>query len=347
MLEETENYYKIAKNHIKNKAYEDALNVLKMALNLDSESPLLTITLAYTHTLLDFKEMSESEVRDLEKKAVSLDKKSAQVWKYLGLINIHKNEYDKAINCYNKSIDLDSSRADLWYRLGEAFFKKNKLHKAFDAFKKATELQSTLFKAWSSIGDIYANRKEIDKAINAYKKIIDSISKMDLQKETAHGKKDLIEIQIESYQKIVSLDPYDVDSWEQIGKLYEEIEDYDKAIEFFEKATEVAPYDTDLWIEIGNTYYLRKKYKAAIKFYEKAINIAPDKVRPNIDKIPVVKSYKKLIEANPENAQLWINLGYIHEYKKEKEKALNCYENALQIDPNNALARMKYFDIKL
>jgi len=32
----------------------------------------------------------------------------------------------------------------------------------------------------------------------------------------------------------------------------------------------------------------------------------------------------------------------VYEYKKEPEKAIECYEKALQIDPTNALARFKW-----
>ncbi|TFG08383.1 MAG: tetratricopeptide repeat protein [Promethearchaeota archaeon] len=338
MLKENENYYQIALKHLDNKNYEEALNVLKMALNLEPANARLMITLAYVHTLNDFKQLSKDEVLELEKKAVDSDKKSPYVWKYLGMINNLKGEYDKAINCYNKAIDFDSEDADLWLKLGEAYRNKDKLSKAFEIFKKATKVQSDLIEAWDNLGDIHVKKEEIDNALKCYRKINEIIS----NKEKSTKNEDLIRFQIENHEKILSIDPYNVDSWEKIGKLYEDLEEYDKAIESLEKATELAPYDTDLWVEIGNTYYLRKKYKGAVKFYEKAIDIAPDKVKSKLDKIPIIESYKKLIETNQDDPKLWINLGYIYEYKNDKKEALKCYEEALRIDPNNALARYKW-----
>ena len=75
---------------------------------------------------------------------------------------------------------------------------------------------------------------------------------------------------------------------------------------------------------------------------EKAINIAPDHAIRK--EIPLIKCYKIVLEKKPEDVDMWINLGYAYEYNKQHDVAANCYEKALQIDPNNALARHKWME---
>jgi len=37
-------------------------------------------------------------------------------------------------------------------------------------------------------------------------------------------------------------------------------------------------------------------------------------------------------------------MGYAYEYKKQPDEAFNCYEKALQINPNDPLARFKWHE---
>lgn len=142
------------------------------------------------------------------------------------------------------------------------------------------------------------------------------------------------------YKNIIGLDPYDLDGWEGLGNFYAENKEYDKALVCYEKSVELAPYDVDLWINMGNSYTAKKDYNNAIKCYEKAINIAPDHAIRR--KIPIIEIYKKVIDLNPDDVDLWINMGYVYEYKKEQNKAIDCFEKALEVDPTNALARYKF-----
>ncbi|MHA1525685.1 MAG: tetratricopeptide repeat protein, partial [Promethearchaeota archaeon] len=117
-----------------------------------------------------------------------------------------------------------------------------------------------------------------------------------------------------------------------------------KALVCYEKAVELAPYDVDLWISMGNAYCAHDELRSGIESYEKAINIAPD-IAIKRD-IPIIECYRKVLKSTHDDPDLWINLGYVYEYKKEPERAAECYEKALQIDPTNALARYKIFEEK-
>ena len=334
MMNEIQNFYEIAENYIKQKKYNEVLNFIKGKLNRFPDNAELLIILGYVHSLLNYKDMSEEEVVKLKKKAHDLNKKSPIVWKYLGKMNYDKKEYDKALKCFKKSIDLNSEVADVWYEMGRTYHEKEKINKAIESYKKATELNPDLFDAWDYLAKVYELKNDEKGAIDSYKKIISLIP--DSKQKDDYDKK------IEYYKNVLSLDPYDLDTWEHLGIIYEELSEHEKALVCFEKATEIAPYDINLLINIGNIYNKKKEYDKALDFYEKAINIAPDHAIRK--EIPIIETYKKIIENRPDDITLWINMGYAYEYKKQPDEAFNCYEKALQINPNDALARFKWHE---
>lgn len=55
--------------------------------------------------------------------------------------------------------------------------------------------------------------------------------------------------------------------------------------------------------------------------------------------MPIFESYEKLLEKNPNDIVALINMGIMHGYKKEIDKAVECFEKVFQLDPYNASAR--------
>ncbi|MCG4585325.1 tetratricopeptide repeat protein, partial [Anaerosalibacter bizertensis] len=51
-----------------------------------------------------------------------------------------------------------------------------------------------------------------------------------------------------------------------------------------------------------------------------------------------IKNYEKVIELDPLDDIAYNNMGYTYFKMKEYEKALKCYDKAIQINPNNKYA---------
>ncbi len=45
---------------------------------------------------------------------------------------------------------------------------------------------------------------------------------------------------------------------------------------------------------------------------------------------------EKAIQLNPKDAGAYFNLGLVHKKTKNYQKAIECYEKAIQMDPNYA-----------
>ena len=72
--------------------------------------------------------------------------------------------------------------------------------------------------------------------------------------------------------------------------------------------------DVEYYVEEGNRYYKEFKYEEAIREYEKAVN------------------------SDPENVLARINLGAAYVRKQQYFKASNCFEKAIEIKPDCAVA---------
>jgi tetratricopeptide (TPR) repeat protein len=338
MAMEVQENSKIAEKFIKQENFKGALSFLTKTLEKNPNDAEIMIMLGFVHSQLNFKEMSSDEVSKLSKKALDLNKKSLIVWKYLGLLNFNREEYDKAIRCFDKAIELDPNNAEIWFGMGRSYQEKNKINKAIESYTKAVELDPNLIDAWNSLANVYELKTEDTNAINVYKKIVALMPSpnQEITKEQVYEKK------VENYKNILSLDPYNLEAWEGLATTYEANKEYEKALVCYEKATEIAPYDIDIWINVGNLYVAKNEYETAIEYYEKAINLAPDHAIRK--KIPLIKSYKKVLEKKPDDIDLWINMGYAYEYNKQFDEAVNCYDRALQLDPNNPLARFKWHE---
>jgi hypothetical protein len=74
------------------------------------------------------------------KKAVILDPQNPVIHSNLGVVYVEKKEYNKAIRKYEKAIELKPDFADAYFNLGIVYKLNGKLNKVNDFFEKAIEL---------------------------------------------------------------------------------------------------------------------------------------------------------------------------------------------------------------
>ena len=122
-----------------------------------------------------------------------------------------------------------------------------------------------------------------------------------------------------------------------MGSAFASKKQYEKALECFEKAIFFDPKSVGIWNSLGNIYYNKKKYLSAAECFEKAIELDPDNA---IIWLNVCQDcYDKILEENPNDIDKIVHKGHLFRLRKDLHQALATYEQALQIEPNNFLAR--------
>jgi Flp pilus assembly protein TadD len=114
---------------------------------------------------------------------------------------------------------------------------------------------------------------------------------------------------IQSYQKVIQLDPTYVEAYNNLGITYQELGDFDKAFEAYQKSVEINPQYEKGYNNLGILYYLQGQNEEAFEAFKNALVI------------------------NPNSIESHINLGVLYKKQGQLNRAIESYQNALEINP--------------
>ena len=83
-----------------------------------------------------------------------------------------REEYDKAITCYNRVIKIDPNHADAWYKKGNILYNQERLNEAIKCYDRVSLINPNHFDAWYKKGNINRKKDEYDEAIKCYDRAI-------------------------------------------------------------------------------------------------------------------------------------------------------------------------------
>ena len=138
------------------------------------------------------------------------------------------------------------------------------------------------------------------------------------------------------------------DAYFNLGNLYYQGGQYEKAVEPLKKALEHHPYDADAHYTLGNAYDKLKRHEEAAKEFDELTRIEPqnDSVFYNLGNAysnqqkneQAVEQYKKAIGLNPKNGPAHYALGLAYQRLNKPKEAVQALQEAVKLDANNAEA---------
>jgi len=150
------------------------------------------------------------------------------------------------------------------------------------------------------------------------------------------------------YKKILKIDPNHTVAHNNLGLIFHELGDCQKAMDSYKKATAINPNFSAAHNNFGLVLEKLKKHQKAINSYKKATQIDPyyslahynlGNVLKKIGKFQEAKnSFEKAIEIKPNLAAAHNNLGDAFSELRENKKAISCYQKAIKIQPNYSVA---------
>jgi len=129
---------------------------------------------------------------------------------------------------------------------------------------------------------------------------------------------------IEQYERAMSLDPKLVEAYHGLAHIYlVETQEFDKALALYEQARAIDPKDVYSKTALAYAYSVVGRYQESVNEYVDAAKLAS------------------------ENADVFLNLGYVYEKMQMDLAALNSYRRALELTPDDprpaqALAQICY-----
>jgi len=174
-------------------------------------------------------------------------KKDKVVWENLGMAYFRNNQVDQAIKALVTASTLDPNDAEIRGNLGTVRRQKGDLTGAIADLEVAVRLKPDDAQFANNLGVAYRKAKRGDDAIKAFKKAIE-LAPTDAgyhfnlavaYRNQSEKNPDLIGDSITEYEKTTSLDPGHAEAWFDLGFMYKQDHQNDKAVAAFQKYLEL------------------------------------------------------------------------------------------------------------
>lgn len=261
-------------------------------------------------------------------------------------------KYKKALPSAAKAFRLDSNNLDA--RLLYAHVMNNKMDRTVEevmtarrhfavvhkAQPKNLEALVSLASTYSYVEDFETSFQYLNEALRMNPKYRDAY----VMKGTNYmriGKTDLAK---SSYETAVQQDPEFYEGYLFLGALYQS-EGNPICTEYYITATKIKPDDLELQYSLAYAYQEMGQYDKAKETYRHMRTMDSTYAMPvfqlgyikqfyedDIDSAMVY--YNQAIVMEPRFVEAWHNLGYCHELKSDRLKALAAYSKALKYNPN-------------
>ncbi len=150
---------------------------------------------------------------------------------------------------------------------------------------------------------------------------------------------------IQSYKKVIELNPSYFEAYNNLGIIYQDLGDYDKASELYNKAIKVNPQYEKAYNNLGILYLITNRYDEALTAFQNALRINPNNVESNINLGTLyrrknqfdksIEYYKKALDINPFHGETHYNLGLVYEQSGDVNLAINHYQKFIQLSSKN------------
>ncbi|MHA1147117.1 MAG: tetratricopeptide repeat protein [Promethearchaeota archaeon] len=240
---------------------------------------------------------------------------------------------------------INGKTAQEWFDEGTQLGKASQHEEAVICFENVLKIDPKFENAQYYLGSVYENKGDFENAIKhceiAFYDFPDNIEPLKIVAR-CHVKAGSREKGIETYQRILEVDPQNEDAIYNIGFHYKQLQEYDKAIEHFKKVLDMNENADDAWDEIGGIYNSQKNFEEALKWYEKGLEKNPESGLLLYSKGATLGQmggkakeelvcYQKAVLTRPNDHRVWNNMGFALEDLGHKNQAARAWKISDQI----------------
>lgn len=255
---------------------------------------------------------------------------SGIIHRNLGLLFLHKGDFQEAINHFQEALEFNPSHYELYNYLGIAYNNWKKYPKAMSAFSRVLELAPDLLSVRYKVAVVLYNLRKYDEAL-------------------------------EEMEHLVALNPNFADFHYHLGVVYAHQRQFEQAQKAFSRATELNPHY--LWAKIQLSLILaaQGKYQSSLETLDEIIREKP--TYPDLhfhagviraaqkDWKGAIDSIQKALEINDHYANPHFVLGVLFLRNNEYAKAGKEIQRALDLGLQESIRSfsknvLDYLDIR-
>ncbi len=239
---------------------------------------------------------------------------SALLQANLGSLYAQKQEWQKALSCYQKAIELNPNMAGVYRNQAKVLGKLEREAEAAKCWYQALSLepQSANAEQHYHLGNVLLKQNQLEEALVCYRRAIS------LKPDYAQAHFRLGEIlqsrghnsdALDCWEQAVKLDNSNPDYYYRLGQLLVQAKNFERAIICYQQAIKLQPKRWEISHQLGEIFSQVERWPEAIAAYNQALAI------------------------NKKNPELYLGLGNVLAKTAELDKAIVAYQIALQIEP--------------
>ncbi|RMF59335.1 MAG: hypothetical protein D6748_06650 [Calditrichaeota bacterium] len=233
---------------------------------------------------------------------------------------LHFNQVDSALIVIYRGLERFPNYATLHYQAGQIQRTLGKAQCAIPHYEKLIELGSkdpkVLKNYWMILAQLYFQMED-ERAIEAQQKVVE-LDPQDVEAATllAHMMDQMGMNSLEALEKAYKLDPTNIANARRFGKAAFEANEYQKAMEAFRAILKQDPKNIEALTYIARSYEALEQLSSAIK------------------------TYKQILQIDPKNLNTLCALADVYSRMNQFKTARSYVQKALRINPNYGLAYM-------
>ncbi len=247
----------------------------------------------------------------------------------------NRGEYiSKAIEYYKAALAADPNAAIVSEELAGLYIQSGKVREAVTEIEERLKRDPNAIDARRVLGRLYA--------------------RLIGDPQTNRVNEEMLKRAIEQYQKIVEIDPKDVDSWLLLGRLFRVSQDSVEAEKAFQKVLSLEPENEEALTELALVYSNLGDNRRAIDLLKKVAERSPSRRTLTTlagayedlrDFGAAAQVLERAVELEPDNPELKRGLAQDLLYAGKLDDALKTYKEVTEDDPKDAQSWLRISQI--
>ena len=262
-------------------------------------------------------------------------------WFYISVNLRYLERFQDALAALSNLIKIDSTYGRAYQEYGHNYVKLNKKDLALKAYTRAVSYNPSLQASWLGILGLDNATEDIINLANKniiylknlppeLKSVLSFIHEGKLKKAD-----DLCRFYLQN-------SPHHIDGMKLLATICSELHVYDDAEFLLESCLEFEPDNLDTLIQYINILIKRQKYGSALDHAKIMYSKFTDDINAEItyavtlqqtdNQIEALDLYKKILEKNPANSQLYLSCGHLYKNFGEIENSIISYKKSYEIN---------------
>jgi tetratricopeptide (TPR) repeat protein len=340
---ETEHWYQLGLQAVRQGRFAAAIEALDRAVGLDPSQAMPHHYLATSHRALGQQEQAahhfhqvvclkpelpeahnnwgialaqlkrRDEALAVFAQAVRLKPEYAEAHNNWGNTLVEHGQLDQAVEHFQEALRIHPQYPEAHNNLGLTLARLGRGDEAVTAIQKAVKLVPTYAEAHHNLGNLYRDRGSLQEALGCYRQVLKlRADHRDARQQLAVTLTRLgqLEEAIACLHQCLLFHPDNVDSYNLLGVVLSQRDRLDEAAAAFRQAFRLKPGNAEALNNLGNTLLRQQKCDEAIQCFEQALQLRQDYPQPHC------------------------NLGSALTQQGRPEEALAHYQTALRLQPD-------------